>query len=498
MKLVLKMFLVCMLLSNLGFAQGCTSEITIQLKNIKGGVFANQLVTLVGRGDGKEFTAKSNASGEAKLSVPCDVLYDVSIANYPRKKEVLSPSSEGAKVTRSFSYEWNAIAKEKQFEMNETEKAAVDAKAKSLPDSIVMATSVMPQPINPDLYSQLSISIVDLQNKPLANEGLSIVGEKRNKKIKATTDKDGRLVVYLPKGDKYYVNFKYNKNFIANECVYSKGSAKSSLNFSYLGTKEIEKRKKEEAARIAAEEKRLKEAEIAFAKKCKKWGVSLEEGRKREVEEMIKSSWYGSDSAVTAALRRNCWSEKLIVCDLTGSMSPYAAQLSAWYQLTYQKEKNLQFVFFNDGNEMPDDKKVIGNTGGIYYAPSEGITPLFNTIAKVSAAGSGGDCPENNMEALIKGTQMAKPYKELVMIADNYAPVKDIRLLKDFDKPVHIIVCGADNGILEDYLNIAKKTKGSIHTMEEDITNLASKAEGQELQIGKFKYKVMGGEFVRM
>ena len=51
----------------------------------------------------------------------------------------------------------------------------------------------------------------------------------------------------------------------------------------------------------------------------------------------------------------------------------------------------------------------------------------------VQLKGYGGDCPENNMEALIKGVKQATPYKELVMIADNYAPVKDIELLKNFN-----------------------------------------------------------------
>jgi hypothetical protein len=84
------------------------------------------------------------------------------------------------------------------------------------------------------------------------------------------------------------------------------------------------------------------------------------------------------------------------------------------------------------------------------------------------------------------------------MIADNYAPVKDIELLKNFNKPVHIILCGANESVLIDYLLIAWKTKGSIHTIEEDIVNIANMMEGQSIKINGITYKIMGGEFVRI
>jgi hypothetical protein len=180
-------------------------------------------------------------------------------------------------------------------------------------------------------------------------------------------------------------------------------------------------------------------------------------------------------------------------------MQPYSVQLSVWYQMNYKKEKNLQFVFFNDGDQKPDDQKVIGESGGIYYSPSKGLDSLGRLMSRITANGDGGDCAENNLEALIKGTKMANPYKEIVMIVDNNSPIKDIKLLDKFSKPVHIILCGVNGGkILPDYLLLAWKTKGTIHTIEEDITSIAKMSEGQEIKIGKITYRIMGGEFVRI
>ena len=129
-------------------------------------------------------------------------------------------------------------------------------------------------------------------------------------------------------------------------------------------------------------------------------------------------------------MSRNHFNNPLIVTDVTGSMSPYMAQLQNWFKLNATANPNMQFVFFNDGDDMADGNKKIGATGGIYYTPSIPVDQLLNFMAMVASKGSGGDCPENNMEALIKGAAMAKKaVGDIVMIADNDAPVKDISLL---------------------------------------------------------------------
>ena len=117
-------------------------------------------------------------------------------------------------------------------------------------------------------------------------------------------------------------------------------------------------------------------------------------------------------------------------------------------------------------------------------------------MATVQAGGSGGDCAENNMEALIKGTEQASSYKEIIMIADNHAPIKDIALLENFKIPVRIILCGVDNEIEPDYLKLAWKTKGSVHTIEEDILSIGKLLDGQEIKINGQTYRLMKNKFI--
>ena len=78
---------------------------------------------------------------------------------------------------------------------------------------------------------------------------------------------------------------------------------------------------------------------------------------------------------------------------------------------------------------------------------------------------------ENDLEAIEKGCEKFSQSKNIVLIADNNAPPRDTTLLDNIKKPVHVILCGVRNNhtIRTAYLNLAYKTKGSIHTMEEDL-----------------------------
>lgn len=494
---MLVLFTCLLAFSDRLYGQTCTSQVIIQLSNIRGGIYANQPVTLKNKATGKEYKQTSNASGLVTFEVPCGQTFDVSIANYARKNEMKSPEDEGSYAKRNFSYEPNMMQQERDFAMSDAEKIAVDNAIKMLPDTTFFKNGIMSKPtVGEGNFVTYGITIKNLDGLPLAQETVVITGTKRHKSFKGKTDNAGKLSLYLPKGDEYTINFKHHPEYKKQEIAYSKGTVNGGMELSYMGTAEVERRKKIEEERIKAEEIRLKEEKRAFEKWCKERKLTLEEGYKKRLE---SAEFAGEDNVVTKVLNRNKWSEKLIVCDLTGSMDPYAGQLAAWYQLNYKKETNLQFIFFNDGDNKNDAEKKIGNTGGIYYQHSKGLDSLIALMSNVQAHGNGGDCPENNMEALISGVKMADPYKELVMIVDNNAPVKDLSLLKNFNKPVHIILCGSQNGgVLLDYFLIAWKTKGSIHTMEEDLTKIAGMSEGETIVVGGITYKIMGGEFVRI
>lgn len=206
------------------------------------------------------------------------------------------------------------------------------------------------------------------------------------------------------------------------------------------------------------------------------------------------------DSTIIKALERNSsWKNMVIVADMTGSMSPYATQLLVWFQLIMKDKRIKQVVFFNDGDSKNTAAKRIGSTGGIYMADTVSYSNILATATKTISKGSGGDCPENNCEALIESINKNPGVKEIIMIADNFAAIKDIILVDKITVPIRIILCGTGYlPIHVDYLTLARKTGGSIHTIAEDIDKLSALNEGQIIKIGLTKYQVIGGAFIRI
>ncbi len=88
------------------------------------------------------------------------------------------------------------------------------------------------------------------------------------------------------------------------------------------------------------------------------------------------------DSSVVNIFRRNQWKDMTIITDFTGSMGPYIQQVYYWYKLTYATKDISEFVFFNDGDGMPDYIKIEGHTGGLYYSKSAVKDSMYKAAFK--------------------------------------------------------------------------------------------------------------------
>ena len=212
----------------------------------------------------------------------------------------------------------------------------------------------------------------------------------------------------------------------------------------------------------------------------------------------LGGNFWAHDKTVSSVLERNkTWNSNLIVVDVTGSMYPYTTDLLTWLKLNTIAEPK-QFVFFNDGDNKGDGMKRVGKTGGIYSIRSANFDEVKATLIKAMTNGGGGDCPENNFEALLEGKKACPDCGDVVMIADNYAFPRDQELLKTYSGRLKIILCGTSYGINEEYLNLAKKYKFSIHTMRSDLTKLFELNEGQTIVIEGTKYIIKKGKFERV
>lgn len=197
---------------------------------------------------------------------------------------------------------------------------------------------------------------------------------------------------------------------------------------------------------------------------------------------------------------KGSWKNKIVVTDITGSMSPYYQQVLIWHALNLIEGGQTKYVFFNDGDSRPDGP--IGASGGLYHCEGQikDLKTIIASMQKGTRAGYGGKAPENDIEALLGAIEKRKNGEELILIADGLCKVRDIKLLGQVKIPVRIIVCGAEYSrrrrINPQYLRIARKTKGSVHSMEEDIMNLGDLVNGGQVEMDGETYEFQDGEFI--
>lgn len=189
----------------------------------------------------------------------------------------------------------------------------------------------------------------------------------------------------------------------------------------------------------------------------------------------------------------------LIATDITASMSPYAEQVLLLMQLALLKQYSY-FLFFNDGDMLPEEEKVIGATGGLYRAEGtlDSLPFIIEQMQRGMRAGQGGATPENNLEAVLAlQEQWDSTRHEIILIADAHSPVRDLALIHELRAPVRVILCGIDDIygkrtpsseqkeilVLLDYLAIAYVTGGSVHTLHEDMWDVKPITEGKIVYI---------------
>lgn len=205
------------------------------------------------------------------------------------------------------------------------------------------------------------------------------------------------------------------------------------------------------------------------------------------------------DSTGIKVLQRHPeWEDLLVVVDWTASMFRHGAQVMRWLEEQGARDRIGQLVFFNDGDKQWDDEKVVGATGGIYVCATGEMDTVVAVMERVALGGSGGDHRENDMEAVLHGLALRAEQQELVLIADNGAPVRDLRLLREVDVPVRVVLCGVyHEDIHPDYLTIADYTGGSIHTKDQDYAGFRDQMQQGILRLGENEYTLRGERFVR-
>ncbi|CAF4011316.1 unnamed protein product, partial [Rotaria magnacalcarata] len=209
------------------------------------------------------------------------------------------------------------------------------------------------------------------------------------------------------------------------------------------------------------------------------------------LDAILNGSLTNYDKTVENVLNRSNWTNMAAIVDVTGSMQPCAAAVYKWLKLADDKVNTIKYyVFFNDGDNKADSLKVIGSTGGVYGVSSSNLNITLAVMQAAMKNGNGGDGPENDVEAMLYGIKQCPTCTTLIHIADNQVTPRDTILLSNVTLPVKVITCQLNsNPVNPNLINIAARTGGSIHTLEQDIINLSGIPVNGTVVIGRNTYR---------
>lgn len=433
----------------------------------------NELVTLIDKETKLQYIAKTDSLGKAQIRLPIGSKFELKYTNAPDYEEVNIPDKLNADVELLSIFEGSK------------------------------ANTIHPSRKN----CLFTMSYIDLENKPSYNECFIVKSKKTKLQYKAYTNKKGIAQLLVPIGDTYTVSTSFLENYATPTVPDSAGLYEMIVEVNYLSTNTIRNEKNKRAAELARRD--------SIYQKSKTLRNSIERPATILKADIIKRTQQVLDSLkkdsnillknkhVPAAIFQRMssqWKHKVVVTDLTCSMDKYSEDILLWHNLQLNKDEQNDYLFFNDGDGKPESQKTDGKTGGIHHVKSQSIDSIIKCIqlTRKLSPNCSGDGPENDLEAVLEGVKYINQTNKLILIADNESDVRDMSLLKKITIPIHIILCGVSENINEDYLEIAYHTKGSLHTLNEDITNFNNLKEGEIIQINKKKYKLLYGKFVRL
>lgn len=384
----------------------------------------------------------------------------------------------------------------------------------------------------------------DLQGNLIAGERFWVVSQNNGKRYESVTNAEGIAQILVPLNDTYTLNATYNLNFGQQEIVLDDSDIIiETIVYESVTSKEWLARQKKQAETAArrdsiAKIETIRQAALMDSLRALDLEDQLIEELVRKnqpipikrtfkirkavkakvkiIEEQLKINpnyFEDGKKPILATLQRfkESWKGKVVVTDITESMNPYLEEVLIWHMLNLRQGEHTKYLFFNDGDKKMASAKKAGTTGGIYTCEGawDELPLVINTMHTAIGYGlGGGEAPENDLEAVLAGIDQKKNVEELILIADSYSRVRDMELLPQINIPIRIILCGAEenNGfyrglkpdINEEYLTIAHRTKGSIHTLRQDILNLSERKEGEIVEIGNYRYILRNKQFIKL
>lgn len=204
--------------SQTGTATEALIKIVVSDKNEK--PVSNLAVSMLCRKTNKLYSAKTDNTGEARFLVLINNNYEINVDVEQNFRQITVPDKVYLGMTKKFIYQ--------PTQLNET--ASGDTLRQELGDDAEATNSRV----------LLKIQVMDLDRNPLANEPVFIDEMDGTKVYSGISGSDGMVKLLVPKGVKYLLSFKYERNVDMLDLLQKEGFRTIEIEYGYMGSEKIE------------------------------------------------------------------------------------------------------------------------------------------------------------------------------------------------------------------------------------------------------------------
>jgi len=181
---------------------------------------SNLQVSMFCRKTKKYYSTKTDNTGEARFLVLINNDYEINVDAEKNYRQITIPDKPYLGMTKKFVYTPSKV--------DETITG----------DTITQQLGFDAQPSNSRVL--IKMLIMDLERNPLANEPVYINEVNGNKVYSGTSGSDGNVTLLVPKGSKYLLSFKYERDVDLLDLVQKEGYRTIEIEYGYMGSEKIE------------------------------------------------------------------------------------------------------------------------------------------------------------------------------------------------------------------------------------------------------------------
>lgn len=201
-------------------ASASESLVKLQVTDKKEKPIAGLPVSMFCRKTNKYYSTKTDITGEARFLVLINKDYEINVDAEQNYRQISIPDKPYLGMTKKFQYQ--------PTQLEETVNG--DTITQNLgPESTATNSRVF-----------INLLITDLDRNPLANEPVFINEVGGNKVYSGITGSDGVVKLLVPKGLKYLLSFKYERDVDLLDLVKKEGYRTIEIEYGYMGSEKIE------------------------------------------------------------------------------------------------------------------------------------------------------------------------------------------------------------------------------------------------------------------